>query len=67
MQNFLVQATYWHDPLNEDKYTEHSSFLADINNEKIVNQTYIDNLQKLNRFVLFQVIRKSHHTVNIFV
>lgn len=51
MQDFLVQATYWHDPLHEDKYVEHSSFLADINNEKSINQTYIDNLMKLNRFV----------------
>lgn len=51
MQNYLVQATYWHDPLNEAKYVEHSTFLADINNEKSINQTYIDNLMKLNRFV----------------
>lgn len=53
MQNYLVQATYWHDPLNEDKYVEHSSFLADINNEKSVNQTYIDNLMKLKKCVYF--------------
>lgn len=60
MQNFLVQATYWHDPLNEDKYVEHSSFLADINNEKSINQTYIDNLMKLNRYVrLFIFIQIS--------
>lgn len=56
MQNFLVQATYWHDPLNEDKYVEHSSFLADINNEKTINQTYIDNLMKLNKFVRFPLL-----------
>ncbi|XP_037028830.1 palmitoyl-protein thioesterase 1 [Bradysia coprophila] len=52
MQNFLVQATYWHDPLNEEKYAQQSSFLADINNEKSINQTYIDNLMKLNSFVM---------------
>lgn len=59
MQNFLVQATYWHDPLNEDKYVEHSSFLADINNERSINQTYIDNLKKLNKFVRFSVFLVS--------
>lgn len=52
MQNFLVQASYWHDPLNEEKYVQHSSFLADINNEKSINRTYIDNLMKLNSFVM---------------
>lgn len=53
MQNHLVQATYWHDPWNEKKYKQHSSFLADINNERSINQTYIDNLQALKRFVFF--------------
>lgn len=52
MQNHLVQATYWHDPFHEDKYRKHSTFLADINNELNVNQTYIDNLRRLNRLVL---------------
>lgn len=52
MQDFLVQATYWHDPFQEEKYQRKSSFLADINNERNINQTYIENLRKLNRFVL---------------
>lgn len=52
MQHHLVQATYWHDPFHEDKYRQHSTFLADINNELTVNQTYIDNLQRLTRLVL---------------
>lgn len=50
MQNYLVQATYWHDPLNEDKYKESSTFLADINNEKFINTTYIENLQLLKKY-----------------
>ncbi|XP_049277615.1 palmitoyl-protein thioesterase 1 [Anopheles funestus] len=54
MQNFLVQATYWHDPLNEAKYTNSSTFLADINNERSINESYIQNLQKLNKFVMVQ-------------
>lgn len=40
-----MQATYWHDPLNEEQYKNSSTFLSDINNEKQINQTYIDNLQ----------------------
>uniref|UniRef100_A0A182SNW5 Palmitoyl-protein thioesterase 1 n=1 Tax=Anopheles maculatus TaxID=74869 RepID=A0A182SNW5_9DIPT len=54
MQNFLVQATYWHDPLNEVKYKNFSTFLADINNELFINQSYVANLQKLNNFVMVQ-------------
>lgn len=52
VQESLVQATYWHDPLNEQIYKEASTFLADINNERIINQTYIENLQQLNKFVM---------------
>ncbi|EDS27414.1 palmitoyl-protein thioesterase 1 [Culex quinquefasciatus] len=52
VQNYLVQATYWHDPLNEQAYKESSTFLADINNERTVNETYIENLQQLNKFVM---------------
>ncbi|XP_060535661.1 palmitoyl-protein thioesterase 1 [Cylas formicarius] len=52
VQNSLVQATYWHDPLNEEEYRNHSTFLADINNERVVNQTYIKNLQTLQNFVM---------------
>lgn len=45
----LVQATYWHDPLNEDKYKEKSTFLADINNEVFINGLYGENLNKLDK------------------
>lgn len=31
----LVQAQYWHDPLNDDLYKKHSRFLADINQERV--------------------------------
>lgn len=48
----LVQATYWHDPLNETLYKDGSSFLADINNENSINQDYIDRLQTLENLVL---------------
>lgn len=52
IQNHLVQAEYWHDPLAEAEYREKSIFLADINQEKTVNQTYKENLMKLKNFVL---------------
>ncbi|XP_053667801.1 palmitoyl-protein thioesterase 1 [Anopheles marshallii] len=54
LQNFLVQATYWHDPLNEAKYKNASTFLADINNERYLNKNYVENLLKLNKFVMVQ-------------
>lgn len=52
VQKSLVQATYWHDPLDEVTYRKHSEFLADINNERKINQTYIENLNKLEHFVM---------------
>lgn len=35
VQEVLVQAQYWHDPLNEKEYRERSLFLADINQENV--------------------------------
>lgn len=52
VQNALVQATYWHDPLNEDLYKAKSTFLAKINNERSINKNYIARLQQLNKFVM---------------
>ncbi|KAG8230141.1 hypothetical protein J437_LFUL010633 [Ladona fulva] len=52
VQNSLVQAEYWHDPINEDSYKKGSIFLADINNEDVVNKTYIQQLTKLENFVM---------------
>lgn len=49
MQQHLVQATYWHDPLHEDVYRNGSTFLADINNERVINSTYVENLQRLKK------------------
>lgn len=34
----LVQAEYWHDPIKEDTYRNHSIFLADINQERVSTQ-----------------------------
>ncbi|CAH2039471.1 unnamed protein product, partial [Iphiclides podalirius] len=52
VQDSLVQATYWHDPLNEIVYKKQSQFLADINNERRINTTYVQNLNRLSSFVL---------------
>jgi len=53
VQDFLVQAQYWHDPLHFDTYVEKSQFLADINNEKPVkNETYSTNFASLENFVM---------------
>ena len=35
VQEILVQAQYWHDPLNEKEYREKSLFIADLNQEKV--------------------------------
>lgn len=52
VQNEIVPAQYWHDPLDEKTYKEKSIFLADINNEKTINETYKENLIKLQKLIL---------------
>lgn len=56
-QKHVAQATYWHDPMHEELYRRKSSFLADINNERSVNQNYIRRLQRLNKFVMVKFLR----------
>lgn len=54
VQSRLVPAQYFRDPMQYEQYLEHSNFLADINNEREVkNQTYKENLEKLERFVMY--------------
>ncbi|KAF7989912.1 hypothetical protein HCN44_008586 [Aphidius gifuensis] len=52
IQERFVQAEYWHDPLKEEEYKQGSIFLADINNERVINETYKKNLQQLEALVL---------------
>jgi len=59
VQNTLVQAEYWHDPLDEAKYREKSIFLADINNEKTQNDSYKENLLKLQNLVLVKFLKDT--------
>lgn len=54
VQNELVQAEYWHDPLNEKLYIKESIFLSDINNERKINKDYIKNLGKLANIVFIK-------------
>merc|ERR1712038_343444 len=59
VQERVVQAQYWHDPLAEWRYRRNSVFLADINQENGVNQAYKDNLKKLNALVLVRFNQDS--------
>ncbi|KAK9891902.1 hypothetical protein WA026_017386 [Henosepilachna vigintioctopunctata] len=59
VQKILAQATYWHDPLNEDVYRKYSTFLADINNELFLNHTYIKRLSDLNNFVMVKFLNDT--------
>ncbi|TGZ53549.1 palmitoyl-protein thioesterase 1 [Temnothorax longispinosus] len=52
VQNSLIQASFWHDPLQEDEYQRKNLFLAEINNENVNNTEYKNNLQKLRALVL---------------
>ncbi|KAL8688336.1 MAG: hypothetical protein Q9218_005729 [Villophora microphyllina] len=54
VQSRLVPAQYFRDPEDIDGYLENSNFLADVNNEReIKNATYVSNLKKLKRFVMY--------------
>lgn len=59
VQKHLVQAQYWHDPLNDGLYKKHSLFLADINQERSVNETYKKNLQMLDKLVLVKFLQDT--------
>ncbi|KAH8911262.1 alpha/beta-hydrolase [Coniochaeta sp. PMI_546] len=56
VQGRLVPAQYYRNPNADEyeKYLEHSNFLADINNERVLkNKTYVENLAKLENFVMY--------------
>ncbi|KAK6203186.1 Alpha/Beta hydrolase protein [Scheffersomyces amazonensis] len=53
VQKRVIPAQYFRDPYVYETYLKHSNFLADVNNEKeIVNQTYKENFQNLNKLIL---------------
>ncbi|PAV61843.1 hypothetical protein WR25_26364 [Diploscapter pachys] len=55
----VVQAQYWHDPNNEKDYQKKSIFLADVNNEVNINETYRKSIVKLKNLVLIKFLRDS--------
>ncbi|KAL5963630.1 Palmitoyl-protein thioesterase 1 [Taenia solium] len=59
VQSHFVQAQYWHDPFNEALYREKSQFLAEINQEKVQNQTYKNNLLKAANLVLVRFMHDA--------
>jgi len=59
VQNTLVQAEYWQDPLNEDEYLRDCVFLPDINNNNAINETYKENLMSVENFVMVQFLNDT--------
>ncbi|OXB56416.1 hypothetical protein ASZ78_010670 [Callipepla squamata] len=59
VQEHLVQAQYWHDPLKEEEYRKKSIFLADINQERGINETYKKNLMALKKFVMVKFLNDT--------
>lgn len=59
IQDHIVQAEYWHDPNKEEEYKAKSVFLADINQERIKNSTYKENLMKLKNFVMVMFLKDT--------
>ena len=59
VQNFLVQAEYWHDPLNEEEYKKKCIFLPDINQENTFNPDYKARLSTLLNLVLVKFTKDT--------
>jgi len=54
VQDLVVQAQYFHDPMESDQYRQFDKFLPDINNDVTNNPAYKLNLISLNTLVLVQ-------------
>jgi len=54
VEEISVQAEYWHDPRDPQKYREDNIFIAEINNENVQNDTYKANLLQVENFVMVQ-------------
>ncbi|ODV79841.1 alpha/beta-hydrolase [Suhomyces tanzawaensis NRRL Y-17324] len=61
VQKRVIPAQYFRDPVNYNQYLLHSNFLVNVNNERPLsfNSSYKNNLQKLNKLVLFQFTRDT--------
>jgi len=52
VQELVIQAQYFHDPLEPNEYLTYNTFLPDINSDITLNPTYKANIMKLNNLVL---------------
>jgi len=60
IQNYLVQAQYWNDPLDQTAYLSGNIFLPDLNNAfPQKNSTYKQNILSLNSFVMVKFAQDS--------
>lgn len=60
VQNRLVQAQYWHDPVRVSAYQKDNVFLPGINNEGVLkNTTYKDRLVKIHKMVLVKFLNDT--------
>jgi len=61
VQDRVVQAEYWQDPLDEAEYLAKCVFLPDINNAKngSINQQYKQNLISLNSFTMVKFLNDT--------
>ncbi|XP_019850953.1 PREDICTED: uncharacterized protein LOC109581342 [Amphimedon queenslandica] len=53
-QDNIVQASYWHDPHDEESYQLDSLFLSDINQEVVFNPAYKERLSSISNFLLIK-------------
>eukprot|EP01123_Difflugia_compressa_P008500 TRINITY_DN2551_c0_g1_i1.p1 TRINITY_DN2551_c0_g1~~TRINITY_DN2551_c0_g1_i1.p1 ORF type:complete len:307 (+),score=68.37 TRINITY_DN2551_c0_g1_i1:139-921(+) len=54
VQESVIQAQYFHDPMEPQQYLTYNKFLTDINNELTINLNYKQNLISLNNLILVQ-------------
>lgn len=59
VQSHLVQAQYWHDPLQEETYEKYSQFIGPFNNALDINHEYRENLKKLEHLVMVMFKKDS--------
>lgn len=53
IRNRVLQAQYYKNQADIEKYLQHNEFLTDINNEFGLNELYRKNLASLERFVMY--------------
>mmetsp|Transcript_12246 Transcript_12246/g.31049 ORF Transcript_12246/g.31049 Transcript_12246/m.31049 type:complete len:328 (-) Transcript_12246:81-1064(-) len=59
IQAHVAQSNYWHDPTDEAGYRAKCNFLPDINNDGSLNQSYRENLQSVNKFVMVKFLNDT--------